>query len=893
MSEYNFRLPDWLKWIDKPLLPERKTDFSDLIRGSEVYPGSIPGGQLMGKAGNIAYDLARGETSPALLGATALMFTPGMQPAGAAARASRLAGGGLFARDIISNAPLELAAEDLSRGEFNTPAMRQTALWGGAAAAPFAIGGLLARRARRKARKTTPEQELPEELLKRSEPEQLLTEEVIQQPSATSLRSPTGKIFDPPPEEMNLSGYGQMDPLDIREAPNPLTGKKPEMVTDPRTGAVLKEPFTEPVLVGDKGSFRTARRKRRPSRNVLIHLPDGATMRMKDTGPRRGRTYRAGEQRKGGSRTPNPPEEQLANMPLRTYRGASGDGPLQDYARMRARGEVGAHRTISAIKMKFITDLAKKYPGQDLGDVNDYIIKNMSDFEVENIDIDPPSIIRELRDSYDLNDARLSLDPSEAPDQAWGRFASRYKKSVEDSNIPLKNQAKDEWNKYARATGLDQNPNFQRFRRDLNLPSEKNELIGLNQATKSLILAAGLPRTGLNIHGFSIAMRALTDKQGSFFRTFGRLIKPGKISPDQRQLIESARRAGVNMSTEWTMKGGKVGRPSGLSDVFGDNFLTRQFDKQILDRQERWFGEPLFNRIIPKVKAESWRGYVRTFRKQGMDLKQAEWEAAKITNSLYGGIDQKALIWKGNDGQYHTRSKRLNNALRILVLAPDWMETNRKLFLANIPDWMAKSLSKAWGKKGLNLGSEHERRVLKKMRGKIIALYASGDAVQFSMTGQHIWENEPGKRWDIKTGMKDSHGKDIYVPLGLGTSTDYARLPVELLGNVAEGDIPEFPDIARGRLSQPAKTAINLLKGTDFANRPLHGQDRFGRDIPTGEAALNISRELVDLFLPQYPEAASNLLSGTYSPEQAAAQALELPLRFHRPYNPDTRRRSR
>ena len=99
-----------------------------------------------------------------------------------------------------------------------------------------------------------------------------------------------------------------------------------------------------------------------------------------------------------------------------------------------------------------------------------------------------------------------------------------------------------------------------------------------------------------------------------------------------------------------------------------------------------------------------------------------------------------------------------------------------------------------------------------------------------------------------------------------------------------EGDIPDVQGLLRGRMSSPLKAVMNTIQNTDYAGRPLTGTDAYGRDIPALTGVGNLSREVIDVFLPQYFDAAYNYGQGNYGLGQAASQALEIPLQFHRPY---------
>ena len=527
-----------------------------------------------------------------------------------------------------------------------------------------------------------------------------------------------------------------------------------------------------------------------------------------------------------------------------------------------------------------------------------------------------------------LKGTEFALSPDEDIPQAWQRFVSHLTVHGKAGIRPDEDKIKSgwqAWNQYKADTGLSKaeklksgktkittRPDIERIEKNLSgkaFSATTKWLGNLGQLSKSYVLTSGVPLTGVNIHGFSIAKRALSDPQGSFVKTIGRIVEPGSFTSKralgnmQDEILDAAK-AGVNFTTELQVTSGKGGklratRGAKFTDVFSflPSKLTKGMDK-LGDFQERTFGAPLMENVLPLTKIESFKGHVGDLLKQGMSPSKARFEAAKITNRLYGGIDQKALVWAGKDGQIRSRSTELQDILRAAALAPDWLETNRATFIANVPKPLLRSFNKLMGSKEINMLSDTERKTasifnLKKASRAVVGTYMAGTLLQKATTGKWIHENPSGRKWDIMTPMKDDKQKNVYVPLGLGTADDFARLPVELASSAFEGEIPDVSNLVRGRMSQPTKFMMNFLKGSDYLNRPLYGTDRYGRDIPYTKGAQNIGRELLDVFLPQYPEAAFNYQSGQYSPQQAITQALELPVKYHKPYNPNRRRRSR
>ena len=214
------------------------------------------------------------------------------------------------------------------------------------------------------------------------------------------------------------------------------------------------------------------------------------------------------------------------------------------------------------------------------------------------------------------------------------------------------------------------------------------------------------------------------------------------------------------------------------------------------------------------------------------------------------------------------------------MLAPTWLQSNARI-----------------GKGALTLATA-EGRAYRRAVGTVIGMYGTATVGQKASTGHYIHENAAGKRFDIQLPGKTSTGRNRYVPLGLGTAADFARLPLELaMAVVKDKDDPtgSATKLLRNRLSAPLSSAINVMANVDYRGDPLSGKDRFGRKITRTEGLLNQGTELWSATAPQQIKAALDYGRGKVNLEEALAEGLELPIRYHRPWTQrrSSRRRSR
>lgn len=567
--------------------------------------------------------------------------------------------------------------------------------------------------------------------------------------------------------------------------------------------------------------------------------------------------------------------------------------------RFESVGAAGAPGSPEEIFWRFMD--YKELPGSDSEDLPK-LYKYMLEQEMiphRKGKITPTQMLKDMVNFSHENRGKfdLEIDPNEPFRQAWFRYQNHLNTFKNFEPRPgLVQQGEREWTKYRKLNKLGDDDSYKQLRADLvKRPGAVTKFFGnLNQLTKQYIIASGIPLTGLNIHGYSMAVRAFGDKHNSFWRAMSYLVNPNKATDfkNTQDLIE-AQRAGVNFSTERGIQNEVLMREASWEDIVGKNKLSHWMDA-FGQGQEKLFGAPLFQEIIPALKLHSFKGWKDELLAAGLDAKEAEMKAAKNVNNFYGGINMNALVHYDSKGNLVSRSSEIKNLSRALILASDWFETTRRFAVGSTPKKALEVLNRFLPEgKTIDTLDLEERQAVQHAVKNYMTMFVAANVFQKATTGEFIYQNPAGKKWDLKTGIKDSKGKDIYVPLGLGTAVDFLKIPTEIGLSAVEGDLSALPSLAQGRTSQPAKFALNLYRNADYLGRPLLGDDMYGRPMSFGRQAANLGRETMDMVIPQYFDAATRLGMGDIGPSQALAQGIELPLRFNKPYYPNRRRRTR
>jgi hypothetical protein len=364
--------------------------------------------------------------------------------------------------------------------------------------------------------------------------------------------------------------------------------------------------------------------------------------------------------------------------------------------------------------------------------------------------------------------------------------------------------------------------------------------------TKNMAMSAGIPYTGVNAHGFNILARTVMGNPKEAFTAGKYLLNPksaGRFLDEAMATAPWAVKHGLTLTTE----GHEMG-------VTGSTHMAGRAFQGFLKKQGAMFEDPLFQNIIPALKLKHFNDMTHDMVRQGMGNEAAGKSAAEFTNNLYGGINWDAM----------GRSRELGNVMRIVTLAPDWLASN-----ARIGQGMAKALLDP---------SNPQGRAYGRMARNIIGSYVAANVVNHALSGHSMWENEPGHALDIEMGRSD--GKVRWLR-PFGTAADFLRLPFDAASAAfGKGDLGTSSDVVKNRLSIPARVGLDLVTKRDRFNRPMLGQDDYGRPIPVKEQIGGAAGEVSSMFTPPYVKSMIDLSTGRTGTEEALMGMGEMPFRY-------------
>lgn len=386
---------------------------------------------------------------------------------------------------------------------------------------------------------------------------------------------------------------------------------------------------------------------------------------------------------------------------------------------------------------------------------------------------------------------------------------------------------------------------------------------------KNFAMSSGIPKTAVSAHGTNSLVRNMMGrglgkggKEGLEF-----MLNPESAAKYLDENIEKAPffiKHGFTMSTEgFELEENMIKELT--KGVIPENYkfpavgkAMNHLDKaaaKLLSKHDELFEKPLFQKMIPALKLQHVQTLYDDFLKSGLDKEEAAREASRLVNDLYGGINWEAM----------GRSRGWQNALRAMVLAPDWAETN-----INLGKGMIQSLKKGQGNTPTGKVSA---TVAKNMMG----IYLAGNVANYATTGHGMWDNPPGHAMDIAIGK--SGDKYRYLR-PFGTAADFARIPVETIAAGKQGDLGQGLRVVKNRLSLPASSVGSLLWNQDDFGRPIFGKDKFGKMQPIQTQMGNFIGEVSDVVVPPYASNAFKLVTGKQNLEQAILSSAEMPVRY-------------
>lgn len=389
------------------------------------------------------------------------------------------------------------------------------------------------------------------------------------------------------------------------------------------------------------------------------------------------------------------------------------------------------------------------------------------------------------------------------------------------------------------------------------------------QATRNLVLSVGIPKTALTVHYFNMLPREIgadlfagkaSGAPVELAKTVAWTLHPtgaAKYIDDHLAEAMPLYRAGMLFSTE-DMSARELGDEPSLLARLGGKFQTAS------KAWHSWFGGNFFGSFLPARMMENGLRLAEMYKGQGMNDVAAYTRAASEINNLYGNVDSASM----------GRDKNLQNAIRALALAPNFIENNARLG-AKIVKGFAED---AHLKSPIEPGTK-EYAIYAKFGYLILGTYMAANLINKETSGHWMFENDPLHQFDIDTGQVDSQGKTRYIGV-VGTGADFLRLPLEIAASIAQGKEQDITTSIRDRASTVFGTLISLASNTDWQGDPIVGADKYGRPQSPMEQVANIFNNTVGTFLPGQISTLTAAAGGKQSLEQTVTGTLGFPVKY-------------
>lgn len=381
-------------------------------------------------------------------------------------------------------------------------------------------------------------------------------------------------------------------------------------------------------------------------------------------------------------------------------------------------------------------------------------------------------------------------------------------------------------------------------------------MLELGARVKSIVLASSF------FHHFAMSRSWIFGVHHGGDMNIGRIAREGlrKIL-DNDPIVRLGAKNGLTLGIN--QEYGEIAGKRGLFErTFRGLGLTRI--AKLAERGREWregATNYLFNQLMPGLKA---RAFELDFMKELAKNPDQNHDAlatriARLVNEDFGGLHLQRM----------GRNPTLQNVARLLLLAPDWTESNTRSFLGAIapkdainrgidrligaippPEGMAPVYRQFWG-----------RVLYRTIAATAIAnLAVNGwrqedrDAYLKFLKNQLLnWETASRLRW---TGV---YLDPLYRVLGIDTGGEHRVFalaghltdPLRMLMNPS--------DFIKGKGSPIMKYADSLLTGTDWADRPFSS---VGELVATGQTIKGSRYEAKEPFFSRFPSTvASDLLS--------------------------------
>lgn len=375
-------------------------------------------------------------------------------------------------------------------------------------------------------------------------------------------------------------------------------------------------------------------------------------------------------------------------------------------------------------------------------------------------------------------------------------------------------------------------------------PKILNEWADTSSELKNIVLSGGFPGTSWNFHGFTTLGRdALTagnplkmvrNVATDFLAmTYNPLNK--KFMAENLDRITELLHAGMTLSTE--------------APAIAEGASKKGLVANIYDTGKGVMEDPLFKGFIPATKSRFAIEAMDNFMKRGLGREEASKIAAESANTIFGG-NNLAELGANKDAQ---------NVLRSIFLAPDTYRSLGKTGVNSVRSLLNPRNPKYWAYRSIALNTA--------------AIYTVMNLVNKQTSGHYMYQNAPGHTFEIEAGTT-AEGKTRYIR-PLAQALDFVKLPIDVITSIKNGDLNQVGRIVSNRLTPALSQMIQLAYNVNPFGQPITESND---TIP--QKLLKYGANIVAGVTPQAVGAAVRYATGQTTPEEAIAQAIELPVRY-------------
>ena len=377
-------------------------------------------------------------------------------------------------------------------------------------------------------------------------------------------------------------------------------------------------------------------------------------------------------------------------------------------------------------------------------------------------------------------------------------------------------------------------------------------------------LSAGIPKTTGNFFAFGQAIKSLTTALGHV----ATLDFPG-ASNELKSTYAFIRANSNSLSAKWFEKnqpyikmmadngidlGNRIGQ---YQDVYKNLSADKGFKLVLGKRWNSWFNEKTFASFMPQMYTQTFKDVYKSGLKKGLTDTEAQKLATETTQKFFGLFE--------NAG----RSKGAEDLLSAVFFAPKFRE----------------GIIRTLWNTGRSITTDIRNPAFQKNRRLALGMaitYASYNALNKQLNGNYMWENEPGKEFDLKIPLPDGQ----YTYLGFMPSfLAFARNIGSGILATGQGDIKTAKQKFGSVFSMPLKVMAEVSANKDYFGRTIYNENDNGKTKAEKIAkyiGLDVSHPFITETMKQlFPE--FTLGKGKTAPPiyQSISQALELPFKFN------------